>query len=559
MNGLNDGPLAVDDVAETDEDSAVSLALLANDSDPDGDPLSVTSVNGHAAGESFAVTSAGGRTGTATLSADGTLTFDPAGHFQDMGAGDLDTLSVLYQIADGNGGTSTARATVLVDGLNDAPDAVDDFYQVPETGTALLDILANDFYPENDPLTVTLLSQPIEGQVTLNPDGTVTFDPGADFLGLSEGQTATVTFDYQISDGELTDTATVTVQVLGDGVFEPGTTTDREVVPVGGHPVTTTLELDGHTNDGTADLHLSIALGDTTQSKYNLIYVIDVSGSTGVEGSFGDDTVLDAQIVALQHLTEEFMNLGLPEDALTITVLPFNSRALPTDPIDGQTYPRVIFGDDETLSASDVDTALANLNAGGETNYVAAVFAATGTIQQLEAQRGDAVNLVYFLSDGNPFPANSQPVSLLTQASTTLKAQASVHGVGLGDLIDPQYVNAIDNTGGAQLITDDPMALNAALHEAPLEPGVILGAALTLYDLGGAVIDSFHFTGADFVETPLGFDLNLQNVSGLDTYAGQSNTAELVIDFDQNNDAVADSSVTMQVAIEGVLPHSYDA
>ena len=111
----------------------------------------------------------------------------------------------------------------------------------------------------------------------------------------------------------------------------------------------------------------------------------------------------------------------------------------------------------------------------------------------------------------------------------------------------------------AQLITDDPAALNAALREAPVEPGIILGADLALYDSGGTLIDSFHFTGADFTETPLGFELNVENVSGLDIYAGQSNTAELTIDFDQNGDLIADSSVTLNVEIEGVLPHSYDA
>ncbi len=558
VNGLNDGPLAVDDLAETDEDTAVSLFLLANDSDPDGDALTVTSVNGHAAGASFAVTSAGGRTGVASFSADGTLTFDPAGNFEDMGANDVDTVRVLYQISDGNGGTSTASATIFVQGLNDAPDAVNDVYMVPETGTTVLDILANDSDPEGDPLTVTLLSQPLEGSVSLAADGTVIFDPGTDFLGLSEGQTATVTFDYQISDGELTDTATVSVTVQGQGVFDPGSTTDRDVVPVGGRPVTTTLESDDSTNDGTADLRLSIAFGDTVQSKYNIIYVIDVSGSTGVDGSFGDTTVLDAQVAALQDLTAEFMSLGLPEGALTITVLPFNSRALPTEPIDGYAYPRIILGDNETLSASDVDAALASLNSGGETNYLAAIGAATGTIQTLEAQRGDAVNLVYFLSDGNPFPANTQPVSVLNSFSTTLKAQAFVHGVALGDLIDPQYVNAIDNTGGAQLITDDPTALDTALHEAPLDPSVILRAGLTIYNSSGAVVDSFLFTGADFVETPLGFELSIANVAGLDLYAGQDNRAELVVDFDQNGDLVADSSATLEVDIAGVLPHSYD-
>ncbi len=149
-------------------------------------------------------------------------------------------------------------------------------------------------------------------------------------------------------------------------------------------------------------------------------------------------------------------------------------------------------------------------------------------------------------------------MNVLNAFSATLKAQASVHGVGLGELIDPQYLNAIDNTGAAQLITDDPTALDAALREAPLDPEIILGASLTIYNSSGAVIDSLLFTGEDFVETPLGFELSVANVAGLHIYAGQNNRAELVVDFDQNGDLVADSSVSLEVDIAGILPHSYD-
>ncbi len=121
VNGLNDGPLAVDDAAVTDEDTPVTLALLANDSDPDGDPLTVTSAGGQAPGSSFAVTSAGGRSGSVTVGADGVLAFDPGSAFNDLGAGESDTVSVTYAISDGHGGTASATATITVNGLNDAP------------------------------------------------------------------------------------------------------------------------------------------------------------------------------------------------------------------------------------------------------------------------------------------------------------------------------------------------------------------------------------------------------------------------------------------------------
>ncbi|MDO6469992.1 cadherin-like domain-containing protein, partial [Neptunomonas phycophila] len=92
--------------------------------------------------------------------------------------------------------------------MNDGPDAIDDSFNgeedVPYTMTAN-DLLGNDTDPDSDPLTVTEVSNPTNGTVVLNADGTVTFTPDENFNGEA-------TYEYTITDGNGGfDTATVTI------------------------------------------------------------------------------------------------------------------------------------------------------------------------------------------------------------------------------------------------------------------------------------------------------------------------------------------------------------
>ena len=184
---VNDAPVAANDTATVAEDGAVTVAVRANDTDIDGDPLTVTGATN-------------GANGTVTITA-GNVTYTPAANY-------FGTDTFTYTISDGNGGTATASVTVTVTAVNDAPVAANDTATVAEDGTVTVAVRANDTDVENNPLTVTAATNGANGTVAI-VSGSVRYTPAANFFG-------TDTFTYTISDGNGgTATGTVTVTVTG--------------------------------------------------------------------------------------------------------------------------------------------------------------------------------------------------------------------------------------------------------------------------------------------------------------------------------------------------------
>ena len=123
----NQPPVAEDDafmvLADGLLDDEDVLADNGNgaDSDPEGDPLSVTEVNGEAADIGGQITLPSGA--LLTLNEDGSFDYDPNGAFDDVLVGDSETDSFTYTIDDGEGGTDTATVTVDIKGTLPPPDS----------------------------------------------------------------------------------------------------------------------------------------------------------------------------------------------------------------------------------------------------------------------------------------------------------------------------------------------------------------------------------------------------------------------------------------------------
>jgi len=182
---VNDPPVAQDDSQTTREDSPVAILVLSNDSDPDGDNLAVQSVT---------------QPDTGSVVNNGTgVVYTPDPDFNGV-----DSFS--YTVSDSKGGTSTARVTVLVNPVNDAPIARNDSANTDEENLVVIPILANDADPDGDFLLIESFTQPRNGSV-LNSRTSLSYIPGPGFQGID-------TFTYTVSDGNGgSSRATVTVSV----------------------------------------------------------------------------------------------------------------------------------------------------------------------------------------------------------------------------------------------------------------------------------------------------------------------------------------------------------
>lgn len=121
---VNVAPVALGDAADVGEDAAGVVSVLGNDSDENGEALSVIRVDGQAATAGTPVTLASGA--LVTLNAGGTFSYDPNDRFESLGQGATATDSFTYTVTDGRRGTTpaTATATITILGANDAPTDV---------------------------------------------------------------------------------------------------------------------------------------------------------------------------------------------------------------------------------------------------------------------------------------------------------------------------------------------------------------------------------------------------------------------------------------------------
>ena len=178
----NRTPDAVEDSAVVFFNETVTVDVLANDTDPDGDTLSIVP-------ESVAALTLG----QATLNADGTITFDPQGN--------VASLSVFYTVTDGRGGSDSAVLTIASTDPDDNnvsfPTVNNEFVTTPLNTPIFIDVLANDFDSDGDTLSIDMVDDPDNGtteKVTQNGVAGILYTPDPGFTGVD-------IFFYGVPDG----------------------------------------------------------------------------------------------------------------------------------------------------------------------------------------------------------------------------------------------------------------------------------------------------------------------------------------------------------------------
>ncbi|MCB9005749.1 MAG: tandem-95 repeat protein, partial [Ardenticatenaceae bacterium] len=180
VGGLNSAPTATNDAFSTSQDTPLNSApnsVLNNDHDPDGDVLT-------------AVLSTNPVNGALTLNANGTFIYTP-------NAGFFGSDSFTYRANDGTANSNVATVTITVSQGNALPVANPDAYATDEgvvLNSAPASVLDNDTDADNDSLTAALITNPANGSLALNSNGTFIYTPNLGFFG-------TDSFTYRANDG----------------------------------------------------------------------------------------------------------------------------------------------------------------------------------------------------------------------------------------------------------------------------------------------------------------------------------------------------------------------
>ena len=209
ITNVNDTPVAADDTTalngnQNTASAVLNTTLLSNDTDADGDTLTITMIGGTeltpGTARSINVTN-----GTVNVDSVGNITFKPT-------ANHVGAVSFAYTVSDGKGGTNSATVSGSIQAVNDTPVAADDTTALngnEDTTSAVLNttLLSNDKDADGDTLTITMIggteltpgtAQTINvtnGTVNVDSVGNIRFTPTANHVGA-------VSFAYTVSDGK---------------------------------------------------------------------------------------------------------------------------------------------------------------------------------------------------------------------------------------------------------------------------------------------------------------------------------------------------------------------
>ncbi len=194
-------PLADDTVrVSTNEDESISIKI--NASDPNNDLIDITNVTNQPRH--------GALSGIA--SGDTSITYSPDENYF---GGD----TMIVDLCDMQTPALCTSVVVIIDVLpvNDVLVAVDDEINLGINQDVTIRVIDNDILVDDDPVTLTLSTTPLNGIATVLPDGSVQYVPNQNFVGTDQ-------FNYTICDSDDCDDATVTINVSGVVINNPPTT-----------------------------------------------------------------------------------------------------------------------------------------------------------------------------------------------------------------------------------------------------------------------------------------------------------------------------------------------
>ncbi len=397
----NEPPVAADDSFFINEEQTISSNVITGngiDTDPDSDPLTVTSASIDSNGDGTADTLAIGTTtaltgpggfliGSITLTSTGLLTFVPAPNYN----GPVPVLN--YTISDGHNQTSSATVNITITPVNDAPVAVDDgpvavTEDTPATGNVIADAPGIDTDVDPDALTVSTFmisgdptiytagstaTIPGVGTLVIGPTGAYTFTPELNYNGPVPSAT------YTITDGVLTDEAVLSFADIIDVNDAPVAVDDGPVpvtedTPVSGNVITSSPGADSDVDGDALTVTTFVVDGDPTVHTAGATATIPGVGTlvVGSDGSYAftpelnyngpvpsatytitDGTLTDAAVLSFADIT----------DVNDAPVAENNTNSIDEDTVaagnvitDAFGADRDVDGDELTVTSFEIDT-----------------------------------------------------------------------------------------------------------------------------------------------------------------------------------------------------------
>ncbi|MEC7761485.1 MAG: Ig-like domain-containing protein, partial [Pseudomonadota bacterium] len=358
---INAAPDARNDVKTLLEDGRATGNVLTNDSDPDGDDLSV-------------IINTRPKHGTLTIDADGNYSYRPHADYNG-------TDSFTYTVSDGNGGTDTATVTFTVTPVNDDPVATPETLTVAEDGSAVVYPSFDTTDVDGDEVFISDFGQGANGTVTEDGEGGLVYTPNADFNGSDS-------FTYTVSDGNGgTDTETVSVTVT----------------PVNDDPVATPETLTV-AEDGSAVVYPSF---DTTDVDGDEVFISDfgqgANGTVTEDGEGGLVYTPNADFNGTDSFTYTVSdgNGGTDTETVSVTVTPVNDDpvATPESLTVAEDGSAVIYPSFETTDVDGDEVFISDFGQGA--NGTVTEDGEGGLVYTPNADFNGTDSFTYTVSDGN--------------------------------------------------------------------------------------------------------------------------------------------------------------
>jgi len=213
--------------------------ILTNDTDSDGDSVTVLSINTDAEHGTVALTN-------------GKIFYAPDANYNG-------TDSFTYIIKDGQGGRDEATVAITVTAVNDAPTLVNDTITVDQGSSAnVVSVLDNDSDADADSISITAITDALHGTATLTA-GALTYTPESDYTGSDS-------FNYTVSDGTVESSATVNITVSAGNALPTITADSFTIIEDSNNQLVDVLANDSDTDSGD-----TLSVASVTQAEYGTV------------------------------------------------------------------------------------------------------------------------------------------------------------------------------------------------------------------------------------------------------------------------------------------------